>query len=91
MSCGRPHETDCDEVLDRLYEFIDYEMDSTNRAQIERHLAECGPCLNEYHLERIVRKLLTRSCCSEHAPEALRSRVLMQIRHVSVRVIETGD
>jgi len=27
MSCGRPHETDCAEILDRVYLFHDRELD----------------------------------------------------------------
>ncbi len=88
MSCGRPHETDCSEVLERVFFFIDNELDNADCAQIERHLDECGPCLAKYDLERTVKTLVARSC-AERAPEGLRDKVLLRIRRVQVEVTET--
>jgi len=88
MSCGKPHETDCSEVLERMFFFLDNELEQANCAQIQHHLAECGPCLQKFDLERTVKALVARSC-TEHAPETLRTRVLMRIRHVQVDIAET--
>ena len=88
MSCGKPHETDCSEVLERVYAFIDNELETADCSQIQRHLDECGPCLNEFDLERTVKALVARSC-SEHAPESLRDKVLLRIRQVQIEVTET--
>ena len=79
MSCGQPHEVDCSEVLDDVYEYLHSELDGQRLAIIRRHLAECGPCLAEYGLERIVRDLVHRSCHCTPAPEALRSSVMERI------------
>ncbi|HEX6516157.1 MAG TPA: mycothiol system anti-sigma-R factor [Nocardioidaceae bacterium] len=89
MSCGKPHETDCSEVLERVVFFIDNELDEADFEQIRRHLDECGPCLDKFDLERTVKALVARSC-SEHAPESLRDKVLLQIRQVQVE-ISTGN
>jgi mycothiol system anti-sigma-R factor len=83
MSCGRPHDKDCSEVLGELFLFLDNELDSASKDDIRQHLEECGPCLAEYGLEQVVKALVARSC-GEHAPERLRQRVLVQIRQVSV-------
>ena len=80
MSCGNPHETPCSEVLDRVYEFIDGELDGDRRHQIKHHLDECGPCLARYGLEEKVKRLLGRSCGGEHAPAELHQRLREQIR-----------
>ncbi|HEY6934406.1 MAG TPA: mycothiol system anti-sigma-R factor [Marmoricola sp.] len=96
MSCDRSghhgHEhsgdhpaKDCSEVLDRVFFFLDNELDQADSADIQRHLDECGPCLAKYDLERTVKTLVARSC-SEVAPEGLRQRVLMSIKQVSVRI-----
>ena len=74
MSCGNPHETPCDEVLARVYEFIDGE----RRHQIKHHLDECGPCLAEFGLEEQVKAIVKRSC-SDPAPAELRAKVLRHI------------
>jgi mycothiol system anti-sigma-R factor len=88
MSCGKPHDTDCSEVLERMFFFIDNEIEQANRAEIQQHLDECGPCLQKYDLERTVKTLVARSC-TEHAPEGLRDRVLLRIRQVQVEITET--
>ena len=88
MSCGKPHDQDCSEVLQRMFFFIDNEMADADHAEIQRHLEECAPCLQKYDLERTVKALVARSC-PEHAPESLRDRVLMSIRHVQVQITET--
>ena len=88
MSCGKPHDKDCSEVLERVFFFIDNEMQNADKGEIERHLDECGPCLQKYDLERTVKSLVARSC-SEHAPESLRDKVLLRIRQVQVEITES--
>jgi len=88
MSCGKSHDKDCSEVLERVFFFIDNEMETADKGEIERHLDECGPCLQKYDLERTVKLLVARSC-SEHAPESLRDKVLLRIRQVQVEITET--
>ncbi len=85
MSCGRHHEVDCSEILDRVYFFIDNELDSADVARIHQHLAECGPCLRAVDLERMVKALVARSC-KESAPLELRERVKFSIRNVQVEL-----
>ncbi|HET8559886.1 MAG TPA: mycothiol system anti-sigma-R factor [Marmoricola sp.] len=92
MSCstsgphGHDHEgKDCSEVLDRVFFFLDNELDQADCNDIQRHLDECGPCLAKYNLERTVKSLVARSC-TEVAPDGLRQRVLMSIKQVSVRI-----
>jgi mycothiol system anti-sigma-R factor len=88
MSCGRHHDTDCSEVLERVFFFIDNELPNADSSAIRQHLEECGPCLQKYDLERTVKTLVRRSC-AEHAPEGLRDKVLLRIRQVQVEIVET--
>ena len=37
MSCGKPHETPCTEVLAELYAYLDEEIDPPGRAKIRLH------------------------------------------------------
>jgi anti-sigma factor (TIGR02949 family) len=78
MSCGKPHETDCAEVIARVYEYLDGEMPEGDCGKIKQHLHECGPCLREYGIEDEVKKLVKRSC-SDPAPEDLRAKVLAKL------------
>jgi anti-sigma factor (TIGR02949 family) len=85
MSCGNPHELDCGDALGHLYEFIDGEIGPEDHDRIRHHLDECGPCLQEYDVERIVRALVARSCC-EHAPLELRAKVMAEIVSARIRL-----
>ena len=82
MSCGKPHETPCTEVLDRVYSYLDGELGDDGKAKIRQHLDECGPCLREFGLEEAVKKLVHRCCASEPAPSGLRSKVLIRIQEI---------
>ena len=85
MSCGNPHETDCNNVLDRVYEYLDGEMNAHDLALIRQHLEECRPCLDQYDLDVALKALLRRSCTCEHAPEDLRARILVRISEVRLQ------
>ncbi|WP_327317737.1 mycothiol system anti-sigma-R factor [Streptomyces sp. NBC_01235] len=76
MSCGDPHETDCSEVLDHLYEYLDSEMPPVDRDKFQHHFEECSPCLEKYGLEEAVKKLVKRCCGHDDVPSDLRSKVL---------------
>ena len=80
---------DCSAVIDRVFFFIDNELDQADCSQIQQHLDECGPCLAKYDLERTV-KMLVRRSCAERAPAELREKVLFHIHQVQVEITETG-
>jgi mycothiol system anti-sigma-R factor len=85
MSCGKPHETPCTEVLDRVYGYLDGELADMDCAKIQQHLDECGPCLREYGLEKAV-KALVHKHCSEPAPAELRAKVMLRIRQIRASI-----
>lgn len=87
MSCDDPYSGDCAKALARLEFFIDHELAEADSGEIQRHLEECGPCLDSFDLERAVKALVARSC-TEHAPEALRQRVLVRLRQVQIRITD---
>jgi mycothiol system anti-sigma-R factor len=89
MSCGKPHETSCSEVLEAVYSYLDGEMDHVSYTQIKVHLDECGPCLREYGLEEAVKRLVHKHCGRETVPADLRQKVLLRIEAVRAQ-IETG-
>jgi mycothiol system anti-sigma-R factor len=86
VSCGKHHDMDCGEVLKRVYSFIDNELGSASVDEIRQHLEECGPCLEQFDLERSLKKLVHRSCTGEHAPEGLRERVLLRISQIHIEI-----
>jgi mycothiol system anti-sigma-R factor len=88
MSCGKPHETPCDEVLEKVYEFLDGELDSKGVHVIKEHLDECGPCLREYGLEEAVKALVKRTCGKDPVPPDLRAKVMVRIEAIRVELRE---
>ncbi|GAQ55658.1 mycothiol system anti-sigma-R factor [Streptomyces acidiscabies] len=79
MSCGDAHETDCSEVLDHLYEYLDSEMPLGDRDKFQVHFDECSPCLEKYGLEQAVKKLVKRCCGQDDVPADLRAKVMGRI------------
>ena len=92
MSCGKPHETDCTEVLAEVWLFLDNECDRGRRELLARHLEECAPCLAEYGLEEKLKRLLAAKCGGEQAPAALREQIRVAVlRQAQVTVAENAD
>ena len=69
----------CEEVLARLWEFLDGELTPENEEAVRRHLALCGQCYPQYDFQRAylayVRKLRER----EHAPATFRRRLFEKL------------
>lgn len=86
MSCGNPHETDCSEVLDHIYQYLDGELGDVDVHKIRQHLDECGPCLTEYDLDLMLKALVRRSCGGDCAPEDLRAKILLRITEVRLQL-----
>jgi len=86
MSCGRPHEVPCSEVLERVYAYLDHEMSDADCEEIRKHLDECGPCLQEFGLDEVVKKLVAKHCGCDPAPADLRGKVLIRIRQLQAEI-----
>ncbi|GAA1348909.1 mycothiol system anti-sigma-R factor [Saccharothrix algeriensis] len=84
MSCGKPHETDCAEVLSEVWLYLDHECDQGRMELLRTHLQECHPCLEEYGIEEHLKLLLAKKCGGEHAPEELRRRLRARIHEATV-------
>jgi mycothiol system anti-sigma-R factor len=89
MSCGKPHEVPCSEVLALVYSYIDGEIEAVSYSQVRQHLDECGPCLREYGLEEVVKRLVHKCCGHEAVPDELRAKVLTRIAAVRAEIETT--
>ena len=76
MSTQDKPESDCGHMLERVYQFLDHELDTASSDEIREHLARCEPCLDRYDVEQAVKTLVSRSCGGDKAPSHLRSKVL---------------
>ena len=86
MSCGSPHETDCAEVIEQVYLYLDGEIDDNTRHKVREHLDECAPCLRKYGLEQDVKALVARCCGSDVAPDGVRERLTIRLQQVRVEL-----
>jgi len=64
----------CDDALRTLYTFLDGELTPERRQAIQRHLAECSPCLQAFDWEAELKVVVAR-CCKDQVPESLRQRI----------------
>jgi mycothiol system anti-sigma-R factor len=84
---GSAHrDPECADALERMFLFLDHEMDEADCARIRQHLADCEPCLEKYDLEGMVKSLVNRACGCDKPPEDLRTKVQSRIRQVQVEL-----
>ena len=69
----------CEQVLERMYEFLDHELDTATGDAIRHHLAACEPCMDQFDVEQAVRSLVRHRCGGDVAPNQLRSRIVSQL------------
>lgn len=84
MSCGQPHATNCADVINEVYLYLDLECSEERRLLIRTHLDECSPCLREYGIEQEVKALVARCCGAETAPLELRLRLRRKLDELVV-------
>lgn len=66
----------CREALARVYEFLDGELEDASPDQVAEHFRLCSKCYPHLAMERSFREALCRALKGQHAPDALRGRVL---------------
>lgn len=73
-----PHPIPCDQVVIRLWEYIDGELNEQGAADVARHLELCQRCFPHYDFQRSYVEFLRRtSQCG--APPAVRRRIFEAI------------
>jgi len=72
----------CREVLARLYEYLDTELDESDRKSVDSHLEFCSDCLKKYQLEEEFNKVIKSKCASQTDVANLKSRVLSEIEKI---------
>ena len=70
---------DCNDAVERLYHFLDGELDDVRRADIQHHLDECMPCLEAFDFEAELRQVIAMKC-RDQVPEHLRQRIAEALR-----------
>ena len=69
----------CEHVLERMYEFLDNELDNATGDAIRHHLTACEPCLDRFDVEQALRALVRQRCGGDVAPTHLRQKIVTQL------------
>lgn len=64
----------CEEVIERLFDYLDRELDARTREEFNRHLERCHDCFSRAEFERRLRERVANTG-TQPAPERLRRRV----------------
>lgn len=64
----------CEEVIERLFEYLDQELDSVSQYEIDRHLQRCYDCFSRAEFERRLRERIAATG-SQQAPDRLKKRI----------------
>lgn len=67
-------ELSCEEVIERLLEYLDRELDDISQQEIDRHLKRCYDCFSRAEFERRLRERIAATG-SQQAPERLKKRI----------------
>lgn len=79
---------DCDEALERIYEYLDGELTPAVERAIRRHLAACARCEPRFEHERAFLEFVARRAQIEQAPPELRKRILRELMDRATRTDE---
>lgn len=86
VSVGEPEggtaKAECEHALERIYTFLDNELDQASASVVRHHLAACEPCVDAFDLELVMRSVIRRSCGHEPAPAELRRRIIVSMTTV---------
>ncbi|MDI5934540.1 MULTISPECIES: anti-sigma factor family protein [Halomonas] len=69
-----PREPSCEEVIERLFDYLDRELDHRQADDIERHLSRCRDCFTRAEFEKRLRARV-EAAGTVKAPTRLRHRI----------------
>lgn len=67
-------EMSCEEVMSKLYEYLDSEVDTMTESDIDAHLHKCRECFSRAKFEQVLRKKVT-SAGEVSVPDETRGRM----------------
>jgi anti-sigma factor (TIGR02949 family) len=68
----------CDQVIARLWEFLDAELEAGREQEVQRHLDACARCFPEYDFRRAYQEIVRRTG-TQLLPAGCRQRIFQAI------------
>ena len=69
----------CEEALERLWEFLDGELEAADETDVQRHLEVCARCYPRYDFQRAYFELMRRIRDRDGVPRQFRRRLFDRI------------
>lgn len=69
----------CEQVVGRVHQFLDHELDEATCDEIRHHLDACEACLEEFDAEAAMKQLVHRCCAGKSAPDSLKQNLLASL------------
>lgn len=66
---------DCEEVLRRVWTYLDGEMDEVQYREIQAHVAACADCGPQFEFQRRLLALIEEKCRAGPIPDSLKQRL----------------
>jgi mycothiol system anti-sigma-R factor len=76
-------EAHCREVVERVFLYIDGEMDATEIEVIRRHVELCARCHQHTDFEVEIKRIVREKCSEARPPDVLVERVRAFLRGIS--------
>ena len=76
---SNPGSVDCAEAFERLYEYLDGELDAVREAEVREHLKQCAPCFKRFDFEKTYQRFVEMRAAARKAPETLRKKILKSL------------
>lgn len=84
MSKGdKSKQSTCQECLKTLQLVVDGEASKEEEEYFNKHLEECIPCFNFYHLEKSVKQILKHKIQKKAVPPSLKQTIANKIKGIS--------
>lgn len=80
----------CDQVMDRLWDYLDGELDNETSERIHEHLEVCSRCFPQYDFRRAFKELIQRSG-EGPVPPGLRRRIFEALLQEDEREGDGGN
>jgi len=74
---------DCNQLLERLWAYLDGEADESLCSELQAHIADCLPCRQHAAFERRLKIIIQYKCRGERAPEPLRIELVRLLQKPS--------
>ncbi len=83
-------ETNCRQVVESLFLFIDGEISGDEFGSIEMHIQRCAPCLDHVSFQRELKELVRRKCSEGAAPQDLATKLKLRLTQY-LETVESQD